>query len=275
MATFSTLIVRYVRTWATSLGSKRENGQLDESHENLLSGGDLKDELRPSSLVVWPWKLATGILLTLLLWSSYTLHSAGYENGFITHLKPARRSIAIDQVKFTGGLKWSNDGVLYRDQNGGEAQYVGKPSPEIDAAWYLLLKPHFIDLDKKPNTVVDTYQNLEGEYLTGLDVFHQLHCLNRIRQRLSPDYYKDPNSPEVQQLHTDHCIDSIRQSIMCFGDMTPIPLQYNAVVDKLVPEFETTHTCRSFQALWDYSNKRDFNRTRLPENLRDQNTRPA
>lgn len=43
-------------------------------------------------------------------------------------------------VWFTGGLHYTKEGHLYREIIEGEPQYVGAPTPEIDAAWDQLLK---------------------------------------------------------------------------------------------------------------------------------------
>ncbi|KAJ7775537.1 hypothetical protein B0H16DRAFT_1879904 [Mycena metata] len=61
-----------------------------------------------------------------------------------------------------------------------------------------------------------------GHYIAELDVFHNLHCLNKVRMALDPDYYPDwristsNNYIPTQKNATDHvahCIDWIRQSI--------------------------------------------------------------
>jgi hypothetical protein len=38
-------------------------------------------------------------------------------------------------VKFTGGLELNETGKLHRIIDPGQPQYVGPPTPEIDAAW--------------------------------------------------------------------------------------------------------------------------------------------
>ena len=40
-----------------------------------------------------------------------------------------------------------------------------------------------------------------------LDVFHQLHCLNEIREQVYREYYPDKHSKEKQLQHVDPCID--------------------------------------------------------------------
>lgn len=79
---------------------------------------------------------------------------------------------------------------------------------------------------------------------------------DRIRRALHPDYYTDPDGHHVNQLHMDHCIDYLRQTIMCHGDMTPVHVHHWESVDRWSPDFESTHTCRNFDKLLHWSLER-------------------
>lgn len=60
-----------------------------------------------------------------------------------------------------------------------------------------------------------------GVYPVAIGMFHQLHCLNylRIQLDLSPD--DDPNeTDEMRWKHKSHCIDYLRQVVMCHGGRT-------------------------------------------------------
>lgn len=49
--------------------------------------------------------------------------------------------------------------------------------------------------------------------LVQLDVFHQLHCLNAIRQVLyGTNVWYNPDDRQ-DQIHIDHCVDYLRQVI--------------------------------------------------------------
>lgn len=94
------------------------------------------------------------------------------------------------------------------------------------------------------------------------DMFHSLHCLNAIRMELDSDYYsKHPHShldmdiknstafpPNWDRIHMDHCLDQLRQSIQCQGDLSPVPLYFH----KDVPiglGVGQTHTCRNWESM--------------------------
>jgi hypothetical protein len=47
-----------------------------------------------------------------------------------------------------------------------------------------------------------------------IEVFHQLHCLNYIRHRVYNMTPEDPGGEASISIHTDHCIDYLRQVLM-------------------------------------------------------------
>lgn len=54
----------------------------------------------------------------------------------------------------------------------------------------------------------------------GLEVFHQLHCVNLLRQVTYKDYYQDKSGefldgPEALQMHTGKCFLSILGIVSC------------------------------------------------------------
>lgn len=106
--------------------------------------------------------------------------------------------IKVKQVKFTGGIKFAEDGTAYRHVEPGTTQYVGKPSDEIDLAWEelirgmsfpcLLQRLYFLTLrivgqvvdligDEAKDWVNKTTRHHGQWYPVGADVFHQLHCV--------------------------------------------------------------------------------------------------
>jgi choline dehydrogenase-like flavoprotein len=52
-----------------------------------------------------------------------------------------------------------------------------------------------------------------------------------------------------------HCINSLREFIMCKADMTPIRLvpPEEAEVPKAIPDFRTTHVCRDYNKLLEWA----------------------
>ncbi|KAF3387656.1 hypothetical protein F1880_001352, partial [Penicillium rolfsii] len=105
-----------------------------------------------------------------------------------------------------------------------ESIYRGAPTPDLELAWDRLWRQHDINvpLDKLSslNWSVDAnWKQTPAQYGGGAEanvgVFHQLHCLNMIRQYTYLASYEVPpegfrKSPEMSRTHVDHCIETLR-----------------------------------------------------------------
>jgi len=234
-----------------------------------------------------PWILST-LILSLLLCSSLASHlfrydnyrdrwrdastmNNSYEKGFDTDLRAIRDEIETIPYEYIGGIQLSVNGT-YKSV---ESKYVGKPNSRMDKEWHALLLGLNMDLprDEAEELNEETYNWKDTDlYFTGLGVFHSLHCLNRIRQAFYPDYYhiwENPRQPP-RQMHLDHCIDYLRQSIQCHSDLTPMLWNLTTVVDpetseegqKLILTADGQHTCRDFGRIreWAVERKVDWSK---------------
>lgn len=101
----------------------------------------------------------------------------------------------------------------------------------------------------------------QSEYLMGVDVFHQLHCLNMLRKALYPGRYpasslKTRDGKKVNYgnwLHMDHCIESLRQSLTCQADTSPNTFRWLPDTKILVPSLGTVHICRNFSKIQEWT----------------------
>ncbi|SPQ23036.1 6fb56bcd-a67c-49f4-8b90-2ac61adbe7f0 [Thermothielavioides terrestris] len=102
------------------------------------------------------------------------------------------------------------------------------------------------------------------DYLIQLDIWHELHCLNDLRMLLYPERFPglaavtDENGvidrTSIEFRHWDHCVDSIREALMCHADVAPIPFRVNFPANKvIVPRLATTHTCRNFKKIQEWA----------------------
>ena len=97
--------------------------------------------------------------------------------------------------------------------------FAATPSHETDQAWGALFPPHngfFHDAEIAPLGA-------------SLSVYHQLHCLDGMRHAFYIMYEAAKSGERVdfenlaepfQLMHTTHCIDFLRQKIMCNADVT-------------------------------------------------------
>ncbi|CAG8972144.1 hypothetical protein HYALB_00009692 [Hymenoscyphus albidus] len=110
--------------------------------------------------------------------------------------------------------------------------FAGPPRQELDDAWHKLLKNIHIRVSKQELDDMGG-QSLELSdgtgYLSSLEVYHDLHCLKRIRHFMYRDHYL-PNMTEkelaFQTFHTEHCLEHFRELVMCRGDIALTTFYY-------------------------------------------------
>lgn len=69
------------------------------------------------------------------------------------------------------------------------------------------------------------------------------------------DYSDDSEwalGPDVLREHVDHCIETLRIALMCFGDTTPVLFYENAFSTSGSSDFETLHRCKKWETLVDW-----------------------
>ncbi|RDW57656.1 hypothetical protein BP5796_12457 [Coleophoma crateriformis] len=145
--------------------------------------------------------------------------------------------------------------------------YSGPPTPDMDKTWgrftedgSKLMKeyPPILNISTEDALRTTSYpletavhlkdaQNIG--YMASLGFFHQLHCLNMLRKFIHLDYYKETEpdwySQPYLQGHADHCIDMLREALMCHGDTTLIVYHWIEGYADPVPDFSTMDTIMS------------------------------
>ncbi|KAK4870691.1 hypothetical protein LT330_005039 [Penicillium expansum] len=164
---------------------------------------------------------------------------------------PARFSVEYQKIAFDGDLEKMNP-------------YRGPPRPEHDAAWHELLQYSNIRVGK------DTLDRLNrssikladgsGDYFGGLSVHHHLHCLKYVRHYLHRDYYNATDELKESNLeeHIDHCLDDIRQTLMCHADISIYTYDWIPNYRKPWPNFRVDHECVNWELLDDWAKEHSF-----------------
>ncbi|KAH8813656.1 hypothetical protein DL96DRAFT_1757522, partial [Flagelloscypha sp. PMI_526] len=143
---------------------------------------------------------------------------------------------------------------------------VGKPSwggytrwqgytNEVDDAWKELYNKS-LQVNRIPKSQASLLPNRtypiagdpEGYYVMGLDVFHQLHCLNIVRMAFRKERYLD-YATELSQDHVWHCVDAIRQSLMCNADISVNVWQWDDRHNKVMGRSTQAHQCHNFDKI--------------------------
>ncbi|OKL57319.1 hypothetical protein UA08_07475 [Talaromyces atroroseus] len=161
--------------------------------------------------------------------------------------------ISMRKQRFTGDLHFHANGSSYLITEPGHLQYVGNPSPEIDKNWHDMINESEAKQAWSDN--FDGYFDvIEGErwYVGGLDILHTLHCLNTLRMHLDPEYYSEHMSHRPSQNHNYHCIDQIRQYLMCYGDLTPVSTRWHDGKGRIYVQSDMNHTCRNFDGVLEW-----------------------
>ncbi|KAI1323299.1 hypothetical protein F5Y16DRAFT_403601 [Xylariaceae sp. FL0255] len=157
---------------------------------------------------------------------------------------PAKEALRYKMITMTNGF----------DQR---TEFQGPPSPSVDRAWqqsysFLNRIPESQAIHLEPSTA--EIHGDPGNYVVTIEVFHSLHCLDELRKTIWPEYYGTLEerynvSRELATMHQDHCVEALREAIMCGGDITPHSWQYVPGTDHITAKGVGQHSCRDFDAI--------------------------
>lgn len=80
------------------------------------------------------------------------------------------------------------------------------------------------------------------------------HSQNFLRQYTYKEYYETTvpaftDGPELLRMHLDHCVDMLRQVVMCSADVTLLTGVWVEGYPRLSADFNTLHKCRDYEAI--------------------------
>jgi hypothetical protein len=220
-----------------------------------------------------PWMISTIFFALISIYyatAAYQQTTSEAMRAFRTDFTAAQPWVEYEERVFTGKLSYDPiSRQPFRDIDPTQPQYFGKPGPEIDAAWEDLLRNEFTPMsasEAAPFTPELRPLPTDGKYHFELDVLHSLHCLNSVRKMLYEYMYhlpreegnaltNDPN--DWDHIHMDHCLDQIRQSIQCHGDLSPVPLYWWDGWGTGLGQGHT-HTCRKWDSIREWVDRRNL-----------------
>ncbi|RAH55362.1 hypothetical protein BO85DRAFT_479814 [Aspergillus piperis CBS 112811] len=196
------------------------------------------------------------IMLVFNLWTT-TPHSR--QEGFI-------------QKPTDYWLPGFENGIVYEKRQfySAHSEYAGV-GPEVDAKWHDLTRgamgisrQQLTALNNHPDVAVQIENaGPDQEYLATFDVLHQLHCVDLLRKGIHMDYYKDKDEHFVNQtderifFHLDHCVDILRQTLMCNDDLSLVTYNWVQGLEIPYPNFNTYHTCKNWDTFFALNQKLD------------------
>ena len=149
-----------------------------------------------------------------------------------------------------------------------QTAYRGPPTNHLEREWERLWNHELIDIPASDfhrlnkSSEVRYMRTPRGGLAANIEVFHQLHCLNLIRQYTWREYYdahpervakptdlaRDP-SERGRREHVDHCIEALRLGLMCNADVTPYVFEQEEEEDPGRADFSAHHKCRRFDGI--------------------------
>ncbi|KAJ0103755.1 hypothetical protein J7T55_001374 [Diaporthe amygdali] len=159
------------------------------------------------------------------------------------------------------GIKY--DFIQYNGSFLEETIYRQRGSPEVDDAWEALgvnSRAGVITREQGlksglTNAHVQRADKYGGGFFVNVEGMHHLHCLNLVRQGLywNYEYYKElgagafVNDDMIIEKHISHCLDTIRQTLMCNADTGVLgQVWFDHESPTAFPDFNTRHKCKNF-----------------------------
>ncbi|KAI3332789.1 hypothetical protein F4824DRAFT_282476 [Ustulina deusta] len=150
-----------------------------------------------------------------------------------------------------------------------EAPFNLEPSAKLDEAWDDLLYAINVrltedELHRAGANMTNRVQVNGGDYLGSIGVYHHLHCLNNLRMVVHWDYYKSkwadyPFPEQFDAEHSDHCINSLRQAVMCHPNTAITTFEW---IDEINPlegkaqRLDAMSTCARWDSIDDWARKK-------------------
>ncbi|KAF1734601.1 hypothetical protein CRV24_006143 [Beauveria bassiana] len=205
----------------------------------------------------YPFTL-TGLIVQLLLIATYTLifFALWERHGLITNLRKGKTGDGAYSPALEA-IHW--EPKLFENEIEKASLFKGPPRPELDEAWNKLLAPTAIRVNKRVLDKINrTSVPLEdgSGYMVSLDVYHQLHCLRYVKRYLHRDYYNMTEKNLGQ--HIDHCLDSLRQYVMCNADVVLQTFDWLPNFHRPWPNFRIVHECANWDAIQDWATEHSF-----------------
>ncbi|KAI4862669.1 hypothetical protein F4820DRAFT_450776 [Hypoxylon rubiginosum] len=136
-----------------------------------------------------------------------------------------------------------------------------------------LTREQIVAMGKDPATVVkfnDEYWGLgDDAYVGALDFFHQVHCLNVLRNETFRYWNKAgetvPEWNEIHWIHIQHCLGMMMEHLLCSADAGF--LTYNWMEHELhpFPDMSVQKQCKDWHQLVDYRDAHGVNLTKYVE----------
>ncbi|KAK0721752.1 hypothetical protein B0T26DRAFT_673540 [Lasiosphaeria miniovina] len=211
-------------------------------------------------IIVLVASLISTNILTMIITSNvaHSHHKAAFVPPY--GIPPFFNNISLDlQPQRIYAPLYDRDHSLYRKHESPETEVAWRELTQLDSGLLLLPKEQAAQVGIDPTR--HAYWNNPEKGLVGhpvrLEATHQLHCLNLLR-RFSYFHYNYTNEYDAplkdvpyhyRRIHADHCVDYLRNRLMCLSDMGLIPYFWLGRDGDLVGDMSRTFTCRNYESV--------------------------
>lgn len=166
-------------------------------------------------------------------------------------------ALVADQIEYT--LE-----TAYASQDTSTSEYQDWPDDKKDKLWREYERGNRIRIDR---TIAEKLPHMpehvpleeyKDDYVVGLSVFHNLHCLSAIRKTLYPRRYNSTLLDEHGNVdysrwnHINHWVESVRRALTCHAGTAAMTFDW-VEGSQLTPHSEILHTCRNFGSIRDWA----------------------
>ncbi|KAI0865156.1 hypothetical protein F4860DRAFT_462515 [Xylaria cubensis] len=264
-------------TWPSPEKVQRHSDD-DASKSESSESGLLEDDLQfagrysPRKLS-YPAIILTGIAVSLIAIVAFFVGKTWQPDLDRTCMRhTSTYSTAMDEVsnklhdtKFNGTLGLNSE----------FSGHWGDPNDEMDSHWYKwgfvkmasFTPEEWKKMGKDMEGTARFTEEYGGGYMGFLEVNHQMHCLNVIRQAYHWDYYAKPENsrwaewmldrPITVKVHINHCFEMLRQLIMCNADMGVISHHWVKDIQDPYADFNQVHKCRDIDSVEKWINEHE------------------
>ncbi|KAF2648991.1 hypothetical protein K491DRAFT_735839 [Lophiostoma macrostomum CBS 122681] len=141
------------------------------------------------------------------------------------------------------------------------SEYSGLPNENNTQGWNDLIKTTWFVASKEMlamtgESIDNSVMLADGGYLAGLGVYHDIHCLRRLRLYLHADYYyEELTEANLKYLreHLGHCIEALRKPVMCTVDTSIYTFTWdNATERRPNPKSNQHRKCLNWESLQEW-----------------------
>ncbi|KAH8668671.1 hypothetical protein BX600DRAFT_510744 [Xylariales sp. PMI_506] len=167
------------------------------------------------------------------------------------------------------------DTVYFNGTINFKEKWAGPPNDDRDKMWHSMVYDVWIpitdedvtNMGKDPKSVTRVPPQYRKDYGDGaivvMEFAHQMHCLDLVRKYTYYDYYMEKqdeeafgNPPHVLRVHIDHCIDMLRQFVMCNADPGLVTYFWVDGRPTPYPDFSMQKQCKNPYALLEWAREK-------------------